>query len=103
MDDERRAVTHRMAVVVTVFALAVLAGVQAAGEHAVAPLLLLALLAVGYLAYGELSGRPARGRTAAVEVPQQRESEWYSERWVQENVRRGLRSLEEWRREQSSS
>ena len=103
MDDERNALSRRMAVVVAVFALAVLAGVQLGGERAVAPLLFAALVAVALIARGEVTGRSLLPQqTAAVDLPRQRDPEWYSERWVQENVQRGLRSLEEWRREQPS-
>ena len=100
MDDARIPLTTRMAVVVAVAALTVLAGAQVAGEQAVAPLLLAALATVAYVVSRNRPGRPARA--TAVDVPRQRQPEWYSERWVQENVERGLRSLEEWRREQPS-
>ena len=103
MDDERNALSRRMAVVVAAFALAVLAGYLLAGERAVAPLLFAALVAVALIARGEVTGRSLLPQPAAVDIPRQRQPEWYSERWVQETVQRGLRSLEEWRREQSAS
>ena len=101
--DDNKALSRRIAVVIAVFALAVVAGVDLVGERAVAPLLAAALVAVALVARGEATGRPLLGDPAPLDVPRQREPEWYSERWVQENVRRGLASLEEWRREQSAS
>ena len=102
--DDYKALSRRMAVVVAVLALALVAGVQMLGERAAAPLLLVALVAVALVARGEVTGRSLLPEAAStVKVPHQREPDWYSERWVQENVERGLRSLERWRWEQSSS
>ena len=102
LDDARKALRRRMSVVVAAFALAVAVGADLAGERAVAPLLLAALVAVALIARGEAAGRSLLPQPAALDVPRLRDPQWYSERWVQEQVQRGLRSLEEWCREQPS-
>lgn len=95
----------RFAIVMAAFALLAFPAKSQFGPTGVSGALLLALLAVALLTYRDVrppgaAHREQVGYTNDAHATRALESDvWRSERWVQDTARRGLDSLEQWRRQ----